>query len=308
MSDWTLDTRLVRAFRPPADGFDSAAWPATVPAAAQLLRGGLELPPGITILVGENGSGKSTVVEMLAEAYGLNPQGGSILAPAVRLRETEPGAGRRLGVERGAGGRAAWAYFMRADTMHSLYTYLEENPGRSLERFHELSHGQGFLEILRTRVNQRGFYLMDEPDAPLSFVASLSLVALLHDLAGGNSQVVVATHSPVVAATPGAHLLELGEWGIRPARWADLEIVRSWRDFLNDPAIYLHYLLDDEELHANDHGRLLRHAAGSRRPAAVPGRGPGGAAVAAQRARHGRLGRRLRRRHGAAHRRQRNRR
>jgi len=239
----------VRAFRPAADGgrTNPGAWPASVPAAAQLLREGLELGPGITVLVGENGSGKSTVVEMLAEAYGLNPQGGSILAPAVRVRETEPGAGSRLVVERGAGGRAAWAYFLRADTMHSLYSYLEQNPGRSLERFHELSHGQGFLEILRTRVNQRGFYLMDEPDAPLSFVASLSLVALLHDLADANSQVVVATHSPIVAATPGAHLLELGDWGIRPARWADLETVRSWRDFLNDPALYLRYLLSDED-------------------------------------------------------------
>jgi predicted ATPase len=219
-----------------------------VPAAGQLLREGLELAPGITILVGENGSGKSTVVEMLAEAYGLNPQGGSILAPAARVRESEPGAGRQLGVERGIGGRSAWAYFLRADTMHSLYTYLEQNPGRSRERFHELSHGQGFLEILRTRVNQRGFYLMDEPDAPLSFISCLSLVALLHDLADAGSQAVVATHSPVVASVPGARILELGDWGIRPARWDDLEIVRSWRDFLNDPSLHLRYLLTDEEL------------------------------------------------------------
>ena len=243
-------TRLVRAFRPSPDAGDAAlrpgAWPATVPAAAQLLRDGLELPPGITFLVGENGSGKSTVVEMMAEAYGLNPQGGSILAPQVRVRQTEPGAGRALIVEREPG-RHGWAYFLRADTMHSLYTYLEENPGRRPERLHELSHGEGFLRILRTRVNQAGFYLMDEPDAPLSFVASLGLVALLHDLAREHSQAVIATHSPVLAALPGAHILELGEWGIRPARWADLEIVHSWRDFLNDPDLYLRYLLTDSD-------------------------------------------------------------
>jgi predicted ATPase len=250
-SDWTMDARLVRAFRPsPGLAVDAGAWPATVPAAGQLLREGLELPPGITILVGENGSGKSTVVEMLAEAYGLDPQGGSILASSLppRVRSTEPGAGMRLFVERGPAGRAAWAYFLRADTMHSLYTFLEQHPGRSRpERLHELSHGQGFMEILRTRANQRGFYLMDEPDSPLSFVASLGLVALLHDLAVEQSQVVVATHSPIVAAVPGAHLLELGDWGIRPARWADLEIVHSWRGFLNDPAQYLRYLLSDDE-------------------------------------------------------------
>jgi predicted ATPase len=252
LSDWTSDARLVRAFRPsPGVAVDPDAWPATVPAAGQLLREGLELPPGITILVGENGSGKSTVVELLAEAYGLNSQGGSILASSLpaRVRETEPGAGDRLFVERGPGGRAAWAYFLRADTMHSLYTFLEENRStrRPPERLHELSHGQGFMEILRTRVNQRGFYLLDEPDSPLSFVASLGLVALLHDLAAEQSQVVVATHSPIVAAVPGAHVLELGDWGIREAEWGDLEIVHSWRDFLNDPAQHLRYLLADDD-------------------------------------------------------------
>jgi predicted ATPase len=249
LSDWTADPRLVRAFRPTDDsrGFDLDRWPATVPAAAQLLRDGLELPPGVTVLVGENGSGKSTVVEMLAEAYGLNPQGGSILARSVRVQETEPDAGQHLLVERGLGWRSAWAYFLRADTMHSLYSYLEESRVNDARKLHKLSHGQGFLEILRTRVNQRGFYLMDEPDAPLSFISCLSLVALLHDLAAAGSQVIVATHSPVLASVPGATILELGDWGLRPAQWAELEIVQSWRGFLDDPQLYLRYLLADED-------------------------------------------------------------
>jgi predicted ATPase len=248
MSDWTSDRRLVRAFRPFSDAGSLAAgvWPASVPAVAQLLREGLELPAGVTVLVGENGSGKSTVVEVLAEAYGLNPQGGSILAPAARVQVTEPGMGHLLTVERGLGWRSAWAYFLRADTMHSLYSYLEESRVSGARQLHRLSHGQGFLEILRTRVNQRGFYLMDEPDAPLSFVSCLSLVALLHDLAAAGSQVVVATHSPVVAAVPGARILELGDWGIRPSRWEDLEVVQSWRSFLGSPERFLRYLLADD--------------------------------------------------------------
>jgi predicted ATPase len=249
--DWTRDPRLVRAFRPTAKSarFDADTWPATVPAVGQLLRGGLELAAGVTVLVGENGSGKSTMIETLAEAYGLNPQGGSVLVTPEqnRVQSTESGAGRLLGLERGFGSRSAWAYFLRADTMHSLYTYLEENRVPGARRLHQLSHGQGFLEILKTRVNQRGFYLLDEPDAPLSFVSCLSLVALLHDLAAAGSQVVVATHSPIVASVPGAHILELGDWGMRPVQWEDLEIVDSWRTFLGNPGRFLRYLLADDE-------------------------------------------------------------
>ena len=151
--------------------------------------------------------------------------------------------GAHLRAERGPG-YPSWAYFLRADTMHGVYTYLEENPGRRPERFHELSHGEGFLEILRTRVNQAGFYLMDEPDAPLSFVSCLSLVALLHDLGEAGAQVVVATHSPIVAAVPGARILELGDWGMRPASWDELEIVAEWRAFLCEPQSFFRHLLD----------------------------------------------------------------
>ena len=239
-----FDERPVRAFRPgPGRPADPDRWPATVPAVAQMLRDGLDLAAGLTVLVGENGSGKSTVMEILAEACGLNPQGGSAGARLFHTRDSEPGLGAQLVVERGAV-RPHWSYFLRADTMHGLYTYLEANPNpRRPERFHELSHGEGFLEVLRTRVSEPGFYLMDEPDAPLSFTACLGLVALLHDLAREGSQAVVATHSPIVAAVPGAHVLELGDWGIRPARWADLDIVQEWRGFLNDPQLYLRHLL-----------------------------------------------------------------
>jgi len=184
------------------------------------------------------------VMEILAEACGLNPQGGSVQATLFQTRDSEPGLGAQLIVERGAV-RPHWSYFLRADTMHGLYTYLENNPGQRQERFHELSHGEGFLEILLTRVNQPGFYLMDEPDAPLSFTASLGLVALLHDLVQAGSQAIVATHSPIVAAVPGASIVELGDWGMRPARWEELHLVGAWRRFLAEPASYFRHLLAD---------------------------------------------------------------
>jgi predicted ATPase len=241
---WQADTRSIRHVAwDPAVPLDTASWPGTVPAVEQLLCDGLELAPGLTVLVGENGSGKSTIVELLAEACGLSAQGGSAMGSLFRLRDGEPGLGHNLRLERGVS-RPRWSYFLRADTMHGLYGYLEDLPG-SPERFHELSHGEGFLEILRTRVNQPGFYLMDEPDAPLSFTASLGLVALLHDLAGAGSQLIVATHSPMIAAVPGATILELGDWGIRAAQWEELHLVGAWRRFLTEPASYFRHLLAD---------------------------------------------------------------
>jgi predicted ATPase len=236
-----FDARPVRAFLPGPGARDqgpgASRWPASVPAMAQLLREGLEVPAGLTVLVGENGSGKSTVMETLAEAYGLNPQGGSALGQTFRIRDSEPGVGQELIVV-----RPRWSYFLRADTMNQLYGYLEQNPGKAADRFFELSHGEGFLEILRTRVNETGFYLLDEPDAPLSFTASLGLAALLHDLVEAGSQIVVATHSPVLAAIPGAHLLELGSWGIQPATWDDLSLVVAWRQFMRDPRAFFRHL------------------------------------------------------------------
>jgi predicted ATPase len=240
---WQSDTRALRRVRhDPAVPLDPGRWPATVAAVEQLLTEGLDLPPGLTVLVGENGSGKSTIIEMLADACGLSPHGGSASARLFRTRDGAPGLGQSLLVERGIS-RPRWSYFLRADTMQELYGFLEDLTTGQPGQFRRLSHGEGFLEILRTRVNQPGFYLMDEPDAPLSFTAGLGLVALLHDLARSGAQLIVATHSPMIAAVPGATILELGDWGIRPARWEELHLVGAWRRFLAEPDSYFRHLL-----------------------------------------------------------------
>jgi predicted ATPase len=141
-------------------------------------------------------------------------------------------------------GADRWAYFLRDETLHGLYSYLEANPsprgGEPL--FHELSHGEAFLALLGRRASSGGFYLLDEPDAALSFTGALSLVVQLAGLVERGAQVVVATHSPVLAALPGARLLEVGDWGLRDATWGDLELTASWRQFLLDPQSFLRLL------------------------------------------------------------------
>ncbi|HEX8343257.1 MAG TPA: AAA family ATPase [Actinoplanes sp.] len=216
---------------------DAFAWRARIPAVAALLDRGLNLPAGVTFLVGENGSGKSTLVEALAMAYGLNAEGGSRNAMH-RTRETESPLGSALRVVR-TPGRRANAYFLRAETAHGFYTYLEDLPSSPDADLHERSHGEGFLELLERKFTGYGFFLMDEPEAPLSFTSTLGLLARLDTLRATGSQVVVATHSPLLTALPGATILELGEHGIRKVAWDDLEVVAHWRRFLDRPGAYL---------------------------------------------------------------------
>ena len=216
----------------------------TVPAVAQLVKDGLDLAPGVTFLVGENGSGKSTIVEAVAMAYGLSPEGGSTHGRHT-TRGTESPLHEVLRIHRGlAAGR--WGFFLRAETMHGWYTFLEEHPdpkGRD-PTFHAMSHGESFLAVLQHRFNSPAFYCLDEPEAALSFSSTLGLIAALHDVVNAGGQVLCATHSPLLAAMPGATLLELGEWGYRATTWDDLELVSHWRSYLEAPGRYLRHVLE----------------------------------------------------------------
>lgn len=234
----------VVAVRPNDDApTPSSAWPTSIPAVAQVLRDGIDLSPGVTFLVGENGSGKSTIVEGIAIAYGLSPEGGSRQAMH-STRPTESALSDWIRLQRGVGANR-WGFFLRAETMHSFYTYLEENPSTSAPDipFHEMSHGESFLAMLGSRFDEPGFYCLDEPEAALSFQSTLALIAVLQRIADDGGQVLCATHSPVLAALPGARILEIGEWGIRPTRWEDLALVSHWRSFLGSPERYLRHLL-----------------------------------------------------------------
>ena len=221
------------------------SWPATLPAVRRLLDDGLDLD-GLTVLVGENGTGKSTIVEGVAMAFGLSPEGGSTGARH-STRPSESPLADCLQLTRGAGS-SRWGYFLRAETMHGLFSYLEDHPGGDDPTFHELSHGESFLAMLATRrFTGAGFFVLDEPEAGLSFESQLVLVGLLAELAADpRAQVLMATHSPVLAAIPGATVLQLDEDGLTPTSWEDLAVVDHYRRFLGAPMQYLRHVLVHE--------------------------------------------------------------
>ncbi|MFW5420860.1 AAA family ATPase [Nocardiopsis sp. CNT-189] len=231
--------------RPP----DPEAWPYTVPAVGDLLTAPLEFHAPVTFLVGENGSGKSTLVEAIAEAYGLDARGGRAgrkyannrpktpLGEHLRLDLTVRGA-RQLS----AGRRARTGFFLRAETAFGLAEAVSGMNGYWEEDLAEHSHGEGFLIILQAMFDRPGLYLMDEPEAALSFLSCLRLVGLMHDLAESGSQIICATHSPILSALPGADIIELGDEGARRTQWEKLETVDHWRRYLADPGRYLRHI------------------------------------------------------------------
>jgi predicted ATPase len=141
------------------------------------------------------------------------------------------------------GGASRRGYFLRAETMHGFFTYLEQHPrtsGAPEPRFHELSHGESFLALVADRFRYPGLYVLDEPESALSLAGCVALVSALGELlASGDSQVILATHSPVLAALPGAEIYEVGEWGLRPRYWDELALVRNWKSFLAAPNRFL---------------------------------------------------------------------
>ncbi len=234
---------VVRVDRAPDSTLDPDGWPCTIPAVAQVLRDGLDLPPGVTFLIGENGSGKSTLVEAVALAYGLSPEGGSTHGRHETF-PTESGLHDDLRLQRGLGS-SRWGFFLRAETMHGWYTYMEDHAGPNDTDYHAMSHGESFIEVLTRKFDSPSFYCLDEPEAALSFSSTLTLLRVLHDLAEAGGQVLCATHSPVLASLPGARIVEVGDWGLRDTAWSDLELVRHWKAYLAEPQRYLRHTLAD---------------------------------------------------------------
>ena len=222
-------------------------WPYTLPVVEQVVRDGLDLDPGVTILIGPNGSGKSTIVEALAAAWTrrVTAHRSDWLQQVVgRPSEEDSDLHRALQLDLTTGGPTG-GLFLRAERLHSQAEAFSRR-GRWSERVDgpilARSHGEGFLEVLAGMTAEPGLYVLDEPESALSFDSSLVLLTLMSDMRAAGSQIVLATHSPILAALPGARILQFDETGIVPVAYDDTDLVQAWRSFMTNPGGYLRHL------------------------------------------------------------------
>ena len=218
----------------------------------------LELRQPVTFLVGENGSGKSTLLEAVALALGFNPEGGSRNF-AFSTRDTHSGLYNYLRLHRGPY-RPKDGFFLRAESFYNTATEVEELSKRSLsappEEFyrnyggkslHHQSHGESFLSLVHNRFRGQGIYLLDEPEAALSPARQLTLLAEIHRLVSAGSQLVIATHSPLLMAYPQGEILLLGEGPIRPVEYRETEHYQITKSFLDHPERMLRILFQQDK-------------------------------------------------------------
>lgn len=202
----------------------------------------LELHPKVTYLVGENGTGKSTILESIAAAYGFNPEGGSKNF-TFSTADSHSGLCDYIKLVKG-GKRPKDGFFLRAESYYNVATYIDEldrivcsSPlirnsfgGKSL---HEQSHGESFFALFMNRLRGHGVYILDEPEAALSPSRQMSLISRMHELINMDSQFIIATHSPIIMAYPDAVIYEIKE-SIKRVKYEETEHYQVTRAFINN--------------------------------------------------------------------------
>ena len=244
MSTHPLFIRSVGLQREDVASFDE--YPFNVPVVRNLDE--LVFDSQVTFLIGENGSGKSTLIEAIAIACGFNPEGGSKNFNFETKAETSP-LYRLMHVVRGHK-RPTDGYFLRAESFFNVATEIDQRQlasyygGRSL---HEMSHGEAFFTLLNDRLLGGGLYIFDEPEAALSPTRQMAMLTRMHELVGDASQLIIATHSPILMAYPGAQILEIVDGELRRVKYEETEHFQVMRQFFLQRERMLRILLEGAE-------------------------------------------------------------
>jgi len=211
--------------------------------------------PDVTFIVGENGCGKSTILEGIAIAWGFNPEGGTINF-RFTTRSSHSNLYKHLRLVKSFR-RPKDGFFLRAESFFNLATNIEDMDaepahaplvigsygGHSL---HEQSHGESFLALLLHRFGGNGLYILDEPEAALSPTRQLSVLRRIHDLVLKKSQFIIATHSPILMAYPNAKILLLDKTGFKEVSYQETDHYVVAKEFMNDPTRIIKRLLAEE--------------------------------------------------------------
>lgn len=219
-----------------------------------LQKGNLPFSAPVTFLVGENGSGKSTLIEAIATAFGFNPEGGS---RNFTFSTTESHSELWKHITLAKGPRPRDGFFLRAEAVYNVASNIDEmdseeyefiKPPAVIDSFggvslHEQSHGESFLSIVQHRFGGKGLYILDEPEAALSPTRQMTLLLEIDRLVKTESQLIIATHSPILMAYPNAEILECDESGIHPVAFRDTEHYRITKLFLDQPERMIEKLL-----------------------------------------------------------------
>ncbi|WP_295627278.1 AAA family ATPase [uncultured Corynebacterium sp.] len=238
-------------------GFDAAsrgagadadvAWVEQLPVVKQLtMLGELPLPTPVTLLAGDNGMGKSTLLEAIAVLAGCNADGGSRHMRYSGLDDASP-LHRAMGLVRRA--NPPDAFFLRAEGhLRMLEEIAKKPPIKPIygpDALHHLSHGESVWAMVTHRFAD-GLYLLDEPESGLSPTRQMAMLARIRELADDGAQFIIATHSPILLAIPGATIYELTEDGIRITDWDRCDAVVGMREFFADVDGTVDYLTADE--------------------------------------------------------------
>lgn len=229
------------------EGWDEAAYPFNLPVVRWTER--LAFHPRVTFIVGENGSGKSTLIEALAIAWGFNPEGGS-RDHRFSTHDNHSPLHRHIRPIRDAKQpRPHDGFFLRAESFFNVATYLEQAEATRYgkRKLHEQSHGEAFFALFENRLMGDGLYIMDEPEAALSPTRQLSFLAKLHDLVLARSQLIIATHSPIILGYPDAWIYQASDQGLERVEYEDTEHYGITRGFLTRRETYLKVLLEERD-------------------------------------------------------------